>query len=168
MSRHKRYSVETVNVPRQFWEGWLTKLQKKAFGWEFSEGYSETEHGIDSNWNHTETTTHYYVFKRFSPYTGNILFNLAEMISNLICFLRRIVGLLFIPAVVVLFILAFFGMDPSTLGTIGAYVVMAPFVAIIFGLLAAIVGSLMKKIFRIEEKLQDDMEEKGYDYDRLD
>ena len=107
MSRHKRYSVETVNVPRQFWEGWLTKLQKKAFGWEFSEGYSETEHGIDSNWNHTETTTHYYVFKRFSPYTGNILFNLAEMISNLICFLRRIVGLLFIPAVVVLFILAF-------------------------------------------------------------
>ena len=168
MSRHKRYSVETVNVPRQFWEGWLTKLQKKAFGWEFSEGYSETEHGIDSNWNHTETTTHYYVFKRFSPYTGNILFNLAEMISNLICFLRRLVGVLFLPGLVVTFILAFLGMDTSTIGVVGGTVIAAPFLAILLGLAAAIVGGVLKKIFRIEEKLQDEMEENGYDYDGLD
>ena len=165
MSRRARYMTEKVDVPSQFWEGWLTIVQKKAFGWQYTESYTETTHGVDENWKPTEKSKHYKVFLRHSPYTNNLLFKLAEALSNLIIFLRKIIGFLFIPGLIVTFICVFMDVGSETIGAIGGAVIGAPILFILLGLAAALVGTLLRKCFKIEEKLEEEMIANGYDPD---
>ncbi|MCD8041030.1 MAG: hypothetical protein LUF82_05890 [Clostridia bacterium] len=163
------YSISTRDIPKHLWDGWLIKMQMKAFGWVYMGGYKETEIGITEDWKAKTTVTRYLCFRRFSPYTNNLLFCFAEVLSNIIMIIRAIISWLFVPACILLILVIIFGdIFGETFGPILiACIILAPIIILALSFLIILVGSVLRNGFRLEERLLDDLEENGYDYDSI-
>lgn len=181
MARHR---ISTVELKGIFGDRWLLKLEKKAFGWQYygtstedEVGYeiSETSSGVRGQ------TTHKYIdwleFRRQSPYSNNPLFVIAEALSKVWSFLRRIIlgigGPLFLFFLVITLLDRFacngsigisqegFEIIKYTLILYAACIVLPT--AIFCG-----IGVLIRKIFKVDERLKESLRNDGYDDDLTD
>lgn len=96
------------------------------------------------------------------------MFKFVELLSKIVGFFRRN-ALSLAPIVVIGLIIALalgvFGDDPATTGNV-ILTVIGIYVGLIGGsFLLDILGRIMKKSFKIEEKLEAAMTEAGYEYD---
>ena len=182
-----KFKFEFKQVPAVFLDGWLVKLEKKAFGWEYIGSHSErTEwdeqvENTSGEWvgdvyvrtteRHTERRskiTTYKDFSRITPYSFNIIFHIFEFLSGIISFVRRFVMYLVDLALVLFAILgaiAVFG-GGEDIGTfvegIGAFLLLYVICIVVPSLLIALFAWLMRKLFKIDEHVEQQLIDNGY------
>lgn len=170
MAKRKKYKVETLRIRTGRWGGQIITFDKKSFGWR-DEGYETGSEvtGIDYDSGKIQKKAFKEMtFTRPDPYTDNFLFKFVELLSKIVGFFRRI-ALSLAPIVVIGLIIALalgvFGDDPAATGNV-ILTVIGIYVGLIGGsFLLDILGRIMKKSFKIEEKLEAAMTEAGYEYD---
>lgn len=171
----KRYRISTVSIRGILFDRWLLRLEKKAFGWVYYGTETEDEQSVEV----TSTSAyikHKYIdwleFRRITPFSNNIFFNLTEGLSRLWSFIRRIV--LGIGGPIFIFILVACGIGyacgEQSLVSTGMEVVKM--FAIIYAaaiflptLLFIGLGYLWRTVFKIDQKLSMSLEDNGYDGD---
>lgn len=175
----KRFTVHSRSLRSFLFDGWLVKLIMKGFGWHYQgdEIEEESQDIAETQFYETYATTtvrtetkrrKYLEFHRISPYTKNLLFNLTELISNIIFFIRNIVRYLVVPLTAVCLLVGIFGpmagiRDANTgyyvaAGVVGVYIVGL----ILPSLILAGFGRLWRKVFNIDEKLREALRANGY------
>ena len=175
----KRFTTQTKSVRSFLFDGWLVKQVMKGFGWHYkgdeieeeSQDVAETQlhETYATTVVRTETKTKKYLeFHRVSPYSKNPLFNLTELLSNIIFFIRNIVRYLVVPLTVLCLLVGIFGAsagirDAETgyyiaAGVVGVYVAGL----ILPSLILAGFGRLWRKVFDIDEKLRETLRVNGY------
>ncbi len=157
--------AKNLMITSKSWRGifgdkWLLKLEKKAFGWHYWSIENEHEDGYKVDSDGSGHTTHKVIqwleFRRLSPYTHNILFNIAEIFSRLFSFFRRIFISIGIPILIIA------GIASLLIPELGefAFPVMGG-IGIGFGIsiggtiLFAVLGIALRKAFKIDEKLEE-------------
>lgn len=178
----KKFTVLTRSMRSFLFDGWLVKLTMKGFGWHYQgdEVEEEARDVKETRFHETYATTtvrtetnrkKYLEFNRVSPYTYNVLFNLTELIGKIFFFVRNIVRYVVIPLTALCLLVGILGpaagiQDSQTgyyiaAGVVGAYV----FALVLPSLLLSGLGCLWRKIFRIEEKLCEELRANGYSDD---
>lgn len=179
----KRFTIHTKWLRSFLFDGWLVKLIMKSFGW-FYQGDEIEEESRDveemrfhetyaTKTTRTETRTKKSMeFRRVSPYSSNLLFRLTELISNIFFFIRNIVRYLVVPAALILLAI---GVLTSVINTgfdskpmfiaaacvVGGYILLLVLPSVIL----AGLGSLWRKVFKIEDKLRAALRANGYSDD---
>ncbi len=182
-----KFKFEFKQVPAVFLDGWLVKLEKKAFGWEYIGSHSErTEwdeqvENTSGEWvgdvyvrtteRHTERRskiTTYKDFSRITPYSFNIIFHIFEFLSGIISFVRRFVMYLVDLALVLfgigLALMLFMGEGEidAIVGGIGAFLLLYVACIVVPSLLIALCAFLMRKLFKIDEHVEQQLIDNGY------
>ncbi len=167
MAKKQKYLEDQLIMRSSRFGGQLIKFEKTSFGWEFL-GYDTDEEITGIDWDRGKV--HSKVFKRLfftrpNPYSKNFLFKLIEFIANIISFFRRLFLNLLPIALIACVLMS--ALNPD------AWLVLAwgTFCGVYGGLIAAtlllsVLGRILKKAFKIEEKLETAMTDAGYDYDR--
>lgn len=117
--RKRTYSYKTISVPMVFGDGWLVRIEKRAFGWVEVGKHSETHEyttqetedvpvydadsgdkieGVTAKREYTKRHSKlvkYCDFGRVSPYSYNLIFHIFEFLSKIFSFIRRIVMSIF-------------------------------------------------------------------------
>ena len=161
MRRRKVYNG-MEEIPCDYLGDWLTKLERRAFGWEISdrwENYEDEEVNLTFDYekrkgriSRSKRSEHYMVFNRDYPYTSNIIFNIFDTLSKFISSIRRpllpvFAGISFMAGIVGLFEFFGNGQFSPTWG-----IVLIFWVAFITpSLVLALLGWGTRKIFRIGE-----------------
>lgn len=166
--------IKSRSFTATFFDAWVLKLEKKAFGWHYYSMTTETERYLDDDLKVRTRVTVWYEFRRKSPYSHNFFFNLTEIINKIISFFRRIyawifsIGFVFaILGVIALIFLGGVEYIKLLLSAVGiAFAVYVGGVAL--SLLTALSGFIWRKIFRIDEKLQSHLAAQGYSTDLSD
>lgn len=162
-----RHMVQSRSLRGITGDKWLMKLEKKAFGWYFWS--TENEHGYGyeiSSDGRSGHTTHKIIqwleFRRPSPYTGNLLFNLTELFDKIFSFFRRILISVGFPILVISLILGIVLLsgcqeaDMSNIAFTIAKVIAIGYACCIGGTLVfSGFGLLWRKVFKIDEKLKE-------------
>ena len=128
--RQRSYSYYRKSVPMVFGDGWLVRIEKKAFGWIEIGKHSETKdytteetedvpvydsdsgqviEGVTAKRKYTKhhsKVVKYCDFGRVSPYSYNVVFHAFEFLSKIFSFIRRIV--MTIVDRIILFVLGLF------------------------------------------------------------
>lgn len=181
----KRYRIDTVNIRGVMGDKWLLKLERSAFGWHYYGTETEDQVGYEVTVNSDATRatgheTHKYVdwleFRRLRPFSGNPLFVISELLSRLWSMLRRIVLGIGVPLALILFaiiLLDKFACNAESFGEDGlkyiGYVLLGYLIVFVVPtLIFAGLGFLWRKVFRIDERLQEDLRLNGYDDDLSD
>ncbi len=176
-----KHFVRTVNIRGVFGDRWLLRLEKRAFGWHYygsdvtdEVGYTvtETSSGFKGE------TTHSYIdwleFRRQNPYSSNLLFVIAEFFSKIWSFMRRLALVIGTPLTVIALVVGLldkFACDSSwgigepslELFKMGMIFYFAGLVLPTF--IFSLTGFLLRKIFRIDEKVRASLRYDGYDDD---
>ena len=142
----------------------ILRFEKHCFDWvcagevieDVEDGYEITERSVKRK--HHIVKTMY--FKRPQDYQTNFLFNLTEMLSNIISFFRVLALNLLFPAVVVGAIVMFF--NEEMIGT-----VIGTFAGVYGGLIGASLllaglGLLLRKVFKLTEKTDEVQVKNGF------
>ena len=172
MAKNREYFMTTKYKSCPKWDRFFTKWEMRCFGW-FYKGL-ETEASniidVDINWDTGKATAsrrfyEWITFKRVSPYTGNLFFKLCELLMTLFSWLRRKI----IPLLAGLLVVAFI-IDASAPHGEGFDKAIQILMGAILGVycvcsLVAILGTLFRKIFRIEGKLKESLRNNGYSTD---
>ena len=175
----KRFTMHSRSVRSFLFDGWLVKLIMKGFGWYYQgdEIEEEAQDIAETQFYETHATTtvrtetkrrKYLEFHRVSPYTKNPLFNLTELLSNIIFFIRNIVRYIVVPLTVICLLVGILGptagiRDANTgyyvaAGVVGVYIVGL----ILPSLILAGFGRLWRKVFDIDDKLRETLRANGY------
>ena len=182
------FKFEFKQVPVVFLDGWLVNIEKKAFGWESIGGHSEREEWDEyrettsGEWigdtyyqkttGHTERKsriTTYKDFSRITPYSFNVLFHIFEFLSGIISWARRFIMYL-VDLALVLFgvfgIIALLLGEGSEIGTfveaIGAFLLAYVIIIVVPSLIIALCAFLMRKLFKIDEHVEQQLIDNGY------
>ena len=166
MANNTQYRVQTLAIKTGRWGGQIVNLEKKAFGWrELGSETGEELTGVDTDTGRIKSRAikvRYY--SRPQPYTHNFLFMLCEALSKILSFIRRIaIALLPLVLIALIVFMSLGEGDFAQNFTIGA--VIFYLAAIVGSLLLALLGKILKKALRIEEKLEEDMSDAGYEYE---
>ncbi|MBD5131632.1 MAG: hypothetical protein HDT28_03450 [Clostridiales bacterium] len=166
------HRIESVNIRGVFGDKWLLRLQKKAFGWVYYGTETEDNPYIDANSSGKVELKHKYVdwleFRRKSPFTGNFLFKLTEVLCNIISFFRRLFCSFIIPAIVICLILAAV-LEMDQLYNVATYVAIAYFGGLFAPtLILSLLGVLWRKVFKIDKRLKASLLADGYSDDLTD
>lgn len=173
----KRHVIRSVKIRGVFGDKTILKLEKKAFGWHYWGNETEDDPSIDptssGGWRVNHHLVDWLEFRRQSPYSGNFLFCLTEILSNIWSFIRRLVTLIAIPALIFVLVLSLvmqYGCNDVNTAATGFEVLK--YLAIVYG--AGILapsfifigfGFLWRAVFRLDEKLRAQLRADGYDDD---
>lgn len=159
----KKFTIRTVG--RVYSLGpQILKLEKKCFGWHcegrekevVDDGYTATDHGSYVSVKHNTKLIKYIYFSRPCDYKKNILFSLLEFISNILSRIRVWAINLIVIAIIVAAI--FYSTSPQV--TQGIAIIYA---ALILGsIVVALLGLLVRKVFKLDEKTDQYYAENGY------
>ena len=166
MANNTQYRVQTLAIKTGRWGGQIVNFEKKAFGWrELGSETGEELTGVDTDTGRIKSRAikvRYY--SRPQPYTHNFLFMLCETLSKILSFIRRIaIALLPLVLIALIVFMSLGEGDFAQNFTVGAAVFYLA--AIAGSLLLALLGKILKKALRIEEKLEEDMSDAGYEYE---
>lgn len=145
---------------------WITKLEMRAFGWVYR-GIDVTyfdSYDISIDWDTGKGTATQNkrvdnTFKRIEPYSYNIIFNLLEILMSIQSWIRRKLIALFFGLVLISVGIGILTQDYEILGVAAAVVAFIYLPSLNYALL----GFLTRKIFRLDEKLKDRLEQNGYE-----
>ena len=177
------YTLETRSVPVVFLDGWLVRLERRAFGWDFRGSHTEksqyetterkhdtvdidgTSHDVSYNQRVIKTKiTQYYDFVRVSPYSFNFFFGLLGIISGVFSTIRRWVMYLVDILLALLLGLSILTLilGSSEIGSIITDVIFPLLLAygifiVLPSLLLAGLALLLRKVFDVDRKLQADL-----------
>lgn len=140
----------------------IIKFEKRMFGWHYQGHtvdddvtYSVTDNGkIKKN----HKIIKYAYFNRPKVWKTNFLFTLTETLSKIVSFFRRLY-LNLIVVMIVLMIIGFMGDDK----TLGIVVLCIGLGLIALSFLLAGLGTLWKKVFKLEEKTDEIFTANGFD-----
>ncbi len=149
---------------------WITKLEMRAFGWSDREHTVDylNEYDVTIDWDSSKAYVNrkfktYATFKRITPYSSNILFKILEFIMAIQSWIRRklIILLWFIDVILfgigLVYLINGAGMNEYIALGIGVFAfIYLPSVII------AVLGFLTRVIFRLDDKLKDNLEANGY------
>ena len=183
----RKFAYEFKKVRGILFDKWLVRLEKAAFGWQYC-STTEDYTGVDNVEQHinlssdgsvsgTETRSPIFEknlnFRRVKPYTDNFIFKLLELLSNIVSALRRFAVAILGP--IVIFFVAFFILsmtacnDPSAKTSLIEWLQIT---AIVYGgglfapsFFLALLGFAFRKVFNIDEKLKQALEQNGYEYE---
>ena len=186
-----RISVKTKSVPIVVGDGWLVRLEKAAFGWEYMGRHSELEEWdqpyeksdtsyetygdvivetktIEKGTRRESRLTKYHDFGRVSPYSYNAIFHLFEFLSGIFSAIRRFVVLLagvvvsfFAVMSGILFLLKDSGWQDG-LNALGAILLLYLLVVVLPSLLIAGIGYLLRRLLKIDTKVCALLEKNNY------
>lgn len=168
------YYIKTKNKTWFPFDGWLTRLEMRAFGWTYEGSKTEYLNSYSISYDESrdkvtarQNSKHYQIFERISPYTFNPIFIFLEFLMSIFSWIRR-------KLIYLLFVLAIFGLVLGLVqnnqelikGGIGI-------LAFIYGpsIVLLVLGFLMRIIFRMDSRLkrkvrksyeEDDEEDKQY------
>lgn len=168
-----RKKISHVSVWAPLLDGWLLKLEKKAFGWYYWSETTEDEKGLErdseGNYHVTHKYTRWLQFRRPSPYTRNPLFKLAEFFGDIFSFCRRLfVSFGFFALIIVVIFAGIFHSTSSNdlegICNIIATILLGIYTICLIGSVACcLLGAVFRKLFRIDDKLRaifgDDLED---------
>lgn len=164
MAKQKRYKDRTLQIRCGRLGGQLIRFEKTSFGWREQGSDTESEiTGVDENGNFKKSVWKNLYFSRPTPYTSNFLFNIT--LSNIISFIRRLASGFFAFALIACIVVSVFATDEKTLGMAWGILIGVYGGLILATLLIGILGRIFKSAFKIEENLEADMMEAGYEYD---
>ena len=161
----REYTIKTKTVDITPFDGWMTKLEMRAFGW-VDKGYDTTwydSYDIDVDLDNNKATatrrsSTYHVFKRINPYSHNLIFMLLELIMSITAWIRRKLVYIFAGMTVLVVLISLITGDYSGLMIAGEIV----FLIYVPSLFLALFGYLTRLIFRLDKKLGDALEKNGY------
>lgn len=149
----------------------ITKLEMRAFGWKYKgiqTDYYDT-YDVYIDWDKGEASAHqrfkvYNTFKRITPYSYNLLFRLLEGLMALFSWIRRkMIFLLFgITALLLIFgTLETLSTKEMSDGLIwGSFFLFFTYVP---SLVLIVLGFVVRKVLRIDAKLEDRLDQNGYE-----
>lgn len=159
----------------------MLKLEKKAFGWQYYGTTTEDEQGFEVSETSTGvrgTTTHKYIdwleFRRQRPYSNNPLFVIAEALSKVWSFIRRLVLGIGGPLFVFVLVATLFdklacggsiGLSETGVELIKYTLILYAAVLILPTAIFCGLGVLVRKVLKVDEKLKRSLREDGYDDD---
>ncbi len=159
MRSRKRVYTSTDEIRCTYFDDWLTKLERRAFGWEVSESTEYGDDQVDMEFDYDtgkgrisrkKTFQHYMHFTRDYPYSSNIFFNLFDWLSRVISSIRRglvqvILGISFMAGIAGV-------IDSLMNGKISiilVIVLIVNFCLFVPSLILALLGFATRKIFHI-------------------
>lgn len=144
---------------------WITKLEMRAFGWVYRgvdvtyfDSYDVTIDWDAGTGSATQRSRADNTFKRIEPYSYNIVFNILEILMSIQSWIRRKLIALFFGLVLIGGVIGIITQDYAVIGA-GVGIVAFIYVPSLFYVVA---GFLTRKLFRLDEKLKERLEDNGY------
>ncbi|MBQ8689475.1 MAG: hypothetical protein IJ515_03840 [Clostridia bacterium] len=166
----KNYRIKTKRIECYPFDEWITKLERRAFGWVDkgmeTDYYDEYDVTIDVD--RQEATvkqkfTIYNVFRRIEPYSSNLLFKLVELLMSIQSWIRRkLIFLLFGITALALVIGIFQLLGTGEIGEYMLTAIMLLAITYVPSLVYALIGYMLRKVLRLDDKLKDSLEKNGY------
>ncbi|MDE7330020.1 MAG: hypothetical protein K2N30_02830 [Clostridia bacterium] len=166
----KKYLIQTVDKEYYPFDKWITCLEMRAFGWQCKGDKTDwyDEYFIDIDWDTgrgsvSQKFKSYTRFVRVKPYSGNVLFNMVEFLMKIQSWIRRKLIILFWAIDFLLFAIGALFLFGN--GEFNEYLALGIYVFLFVyapSLVYAVLGFLIRKIFRLESKLKDALEYNGY------
>lgn len=156
---------------------WLGILEKKAFGWYYWSMETVDDPSLKINDDGRLDPIHHYFkrveFRRPSPYSNNLLFNLTELLDKIFSSIRRILISIGLPIFVIAIILGIVGTSACNDASLSdmsfsvAEAIAISYICCIVGtLILSGLGIMWRRVFKIDEKLKavlgDDLESACY------
>lgn len=114
-------------------------------------------------------------FRRVEPYGHNILFKLAELFSKIFSSIRRLILVIFYPIIIIIVFGIIIGLILKEHMLLDNGLSLLKTLAFVYfgGLVGptvffAVIGLIIRKIFRVDEKLMDELDANGYSSDLKD
>lgn len=181
----KDYLINKTKVRGVWGDVWLLRLERAAFGWNYYGTVTEDRVGyevtVSSSGNRVSgNETHKYIdwveFRRVSPFSYNPLFVLTELISRIWSVIRRIATVIALPLLILLTVITIvhsFASESQGFvedGLFVSFMLLLIYVCTIIlpTLIIAGLGVLWRRLFRIDERLQENLRLNDYDDDLSD
>ena len=160
----QRYIFKTKRKSYFFFDKWMTSLEMRAFGWRPKKQTQQTADGKETAPKPKVFT--FLEFRRVSPYTNSYFFAFVEALMYFVSWFRRTFIFLNWLAAIILIVCGILGA--------GGGLVLGMDVCLFIGLallllsyvpsaLLCLFGWAYRKIFKVEEKLKDNLEKNGYE-----
>ena len=170
----RKYYIKTKKKSFFSLDKWMTVLEMREFGWTYKgqktrdAGYWNVSVNYDTG---TATASRAFYtfleFKRPQPYSRNFFFGLMEVLMSLMSWIRRKLVFLIWIAAIILFICGFAGADmgDKVMGMHPA--IFAGFLTLLISYapsaLFCLLGWGFRKLFKVDQKLKEDLKKNGYD-----
>ena len=171
---NQRYRVVTKRKECAPFDEFITKMEMRAFGWTdkgIEIDYSDTyDVYIDLEKEEATAKRRFNVlntFRRIEPYSKSLLFKLLEAVMEIQSWIRRKLIFLLFGITLILVVAGVF--EVLGTGEFGEYSILAISVlAVIYlpSFICALLGFFLRKLFRLDKKLKDSLENNGYERDQ--